>query len=48
MRAKRADANADDDGSLRYYYEVWNYLIDKLKQDPRYPLVEPNSVDGKD
>ncbi len=43
IKAKKADHHVDDQGVLRTYYELWDKLIDKLKQDPRYSLIEPVS-----
>lgn len=47
-KAKKADANVSDQGVLRNAYELWDKLIDKLKQDPRYQDMEkPVSEEGK-
>jgi hypothetical protein len=43
IKAKKVDHHVDDQGVLRTYYELWDKLIDKLKQDPRYSLIEPVS-----
>ncbi len=37
MKAKKADPNANEQGVVRSCYELWDLLIDKLQQDPRYP-----------
>jgi hypothetical protein len=36
MKGKEADPNANDQGALHPYYELWDKLIAKLMQDSRY------------
>jgi hypothetical protein len=49
IKAKKADPNANEQGVLRSYYGLWDKLIEKLKEDPRYPPPgRPASIEGKD
>ena len=46
-KTKKADPNANEQGVLRSYYELWDLLLDKLKEDPRYPKMKgPNPGEG--